>query len=71
MDQKLVTETVITEHVFSLRRLVNSFTDVSFLMVANGEKVFWAAGIFLKNFFGATSQLATEINWQQWRRIKV
>lgn len=42
----MVTETVIIEHVFSLRHLVNSFTDVSFLMVTNGEKDFWATGIF-------------------------
>ena len=46
INQKLVTETVIIEHVFSLRCLVNSFTDVSFLMVTNGEKDFWATGIF-------------------------
>jgi len=49
MDQKFIIERVIIDLVCSWRCPVNSFTDVSFIMVVYGENAFWAAGGFFRS----------------------
>ena len=61
MDQKFITERVITDVVCSSRRHGNSFTDVSFITAVYGENAFWAA----RGFFAAIPRVATGKNWLQ------
>lgn len=55
VDQKFIIERIIINLVCSSRCPVNSFTDVSLIMVADGENVFWVT----RGFFVAIPQVAT------------
>ena len=57
MDQKIIIERVLIDLVCGLKRPVNSFTDLSLILVVYGENAFWVAG----EFFTAIPRLATEI----------
>lgn len=60
-DQKFITERVIIDVVCSSRRLVNSLTGVTFIMVVFGENAFWVLG----GFFIAIPRVTTGKNCLQ------